>query len=158
MVGANNLPLNRHPGLIFYVQSPMAGPELLMGAIDDFLNAFFMVLLEMTDARWQSSKQSLLAQVREPDNNLRARAQRYWISIGNKDYQYQRREQVADAMASLTRADMVRFVVNTLKPRTADRLVMHSCGTEHQEDAELDGTYPIMDIDAFRARCGRSEE
>ncbi|WP_201264048.1 insulinase family protein [Salinivibrio sp. HTSP] len=158
MVGANNLPLNRHPGLIFYVQSPMAGPNQLMAAIDDFLNAFFMVLLEMTEARWQSSKQSLLAQVREPDNNLRARAQRYWISIGNKDYQYQRREQVAEAMATLSRADMVRFVVNTLKPRTADRLVMHSCGTDHQQDAHLDGTYPIADIAAFRALCQRSED
>lgn len=158
MVGANNLPLNRHPGLIFYVQSPLAGPELLMGAIDDFLNAFFMVLLEMSESRWQSSKQSLLAQVREPDNNLRARAQRYWISIGNKDYHYQRREQVADAMAELTRADMVRFVVNTLKPRTADRLVMHSCGIDHQDDATLDGAYPITDIEAFRARCRRSED
>ncbi len=158
MVGANNLPLNRHPGLIFYVQSPLAGPELLIGAIDDFLNAFFMVLLEMSESRWQSSKQSLLAQIREPDNNPRARAQRYWISIGNKDYQYQRREQVADAMAELTRADMVRFVVNTLKPRTADRLVMHSCGTDHQEDATLEDTDPITDIETFRARCRRSEE
>ncbi|QIR06679.1 insulinase family protein [Salinivibrio costicola] len=158
MVGAGNLPLNRHPGLIFYVQSPMAGPNQLMAAVDDFLNALFMILLEMSEARWQSSKQSLLAQIREPDNNLRARAQRYWISIGNKDYHYERREQVAEAMESLTRADMVRFVVNRLKPRTADRLVMHSCGSEHREHAALDGAHPIRDIDAFRAICGRSEE
>lgn len=150
MVGSGNLPLNRHPGLIFYVQSPMAGPHKLIHAVDDFLNAFFMVLLEMSDEKWQISKQSLIAQITEPDANLRARAQRYWISIGNKDNHYMRREQVAEALHTMARADMVRFVVEELKPRTSDRLIMHSCGNEHQDSCHIDGTTPIDNIHSFR--------
>ncbi len=57
MVGTANLPLNRHPGLILYIQSPVAAPAQLSEAIDDFTNAFALVLLELNEAQWQASKQ-----------------------------------------------------------------------------------------------------
>ncbi|SKA48687.1 insulinase family protein [Enterovibrio nigricans] len=150
MVGSGNMPLNRHPGLIFYVQSPQVGPTKLMEAIDDFLNAFFLVLLELNDAQWQASKQGLIAQIEEPDANLRARGQRLWISIGNKDTHFEQRKKVADAIKKMDRADMVRFVVEQLKPRTSDRLVMHSCGLAHPDQCTLEGTNEITSVAEFR--------
>lgn len=36
MVGTGNMPLNRHPGLILYVQSPSAPPSELIRSIDEF--------------------------------------------------------------------------------------------------------------------------
>ncbi|MDD1783226.1 insulinase family protein [Enterovibrio sp. ZSDZ35] len=150
MVGSGNMPLNRHPGLIFYVQSPQVGPSKLMEAIDDFLNAFFLVLLELNEAQWQASKQGLIAQIEEPDANLRARGQRLWISIGNKDTHFEQRKRVADAIKKMDRADMVRFVVEQLKPRTSDRLVMHSCGLAHPDQCSLEGTKNIDSVAEFR--------
>ncbi|WP_407331031.1 insulinase family protein [Enterovibrio sp. 27052020O] len=150
MVGSGNMPLNRHPGLIFYVQSPQAGPTKLIEAIDDFLNAFFLVLLELSEAQWQASKEGLIAQIDEPDANLRARGQRLWVSIGNKDEKFEQRKKVAEAIENMARADMVKFVVEQLKPRTADRLIMHSCGGAHPDQCIPKETNKIESIAEFR--------
>lgn len=135
MVGTGNLPLNRHPGLILYIQSPVAEPSYLSDAIDDFTNAFALVLLELNEAQWQASKTGLIAQISEPDTNLRSRAQRFWVSIGNKDESFNQRQLVVEKLTKLSRADMIKFIVDTVKPRTANRLVMYYTGKTHQ-DAE----------------------
>ncbi|GAL05579.1 protease III precursor [Photobacterium aphoticum] len=50
----------------------MAAPTQLLEAMDEFTNAFALVLLELNEAQWQASKQGLIAQIAEPDTNLRA--------------------------------------------------------------------------------------
>ena len=131
MVGSGNMPLNRHPGLLFYVQSPFAGPAKLLDAIDDFLNAFYLLLLELNEKQWETSKHSLIAQIEEQETHFLSRAQRYWICIGNKDFDFSQRQKVAEALRHLERAEMVKFVVQKLKPRTSDRLIMQSCNAAH---------------------------
>ncbi|TVO37812.1 insulinase family protein [Vibrio algivorus] len=152
MVGTGNMPLNRHPGLALYVQSPNAAPSELVASVDEFLNAFYMVLLELNEQQWQSSKQGLLNQIMSPDSNLRARGQRLWVAIGNKDYEFNNREMVVEEILKLDRSEMIRFVVNTLKPRTANRLIMHSKGTEHADAPDLDAGLEIGSIDEFQLR------
>ena len=90
------MPLNRHSGLALYVQSPNAAPSELLTSVDEFLNAFYLVLLELTDEQWQSSKQGLLNQIMTPDSNLRSRGQRYWVAIGNKDLEFNNRDIVIE--------------------------------------------------------------
>ncbi|WP_375750788.1 insulinase family protein [Vibrio sp. HN007] len=152
MVGTGNMPLNRHPGLVAYVQSPKAAPKELLKAIDEFLNAFYMVLLELNEYQWHSSKKGLWHQIAAPDSNLRSRAQRYWVAIGNKDYDFNHRELVLEELKKLTRADMIRFVVDILKPRTATRLIMHSKGNAHEDAESLDAGHEIGSIDEFQLR------
>ena len=149
MLGTANLPLNRHPGLILYVQSPVASPLELSYAMDEFTNAFALVLLELTQQQWQDSKQGLHQQMSEPDTNLQSRAQRYWISIGNKDEEFNHRQKVIEALDNIKRADMVRFVVSVLKPRTANRLVLFSQGQSHQDQSPLTLGTKISSIDDF---------
>ena len=150
MVGTANLPLNRHPGLILYIQSPVVDPSYLSEAIDDFTNAFALVLLELNEAQWQDSKQGLIAQISEPDTNLRSRAQRFWVSIGNKDETFQQRQRVVDALKQLDRVDMIKFVVDTIKPRTANRLVMFYKGKAHSDYAPLEIGHPIESVKEFQ--------
>ena len=152
MVGTGNMPLNRHPGLVLYVQSPKAAPAELLSAIDEFLNAFYMVLLELNEYQWHSSKRGLWHQLSTPDTNLRSRAQRLWVAIGNKDYEFRQREEVLQELKTLSRADMIRFVVNLLKPRTANRLIMHSKGNAHQDADSLQVGSEIGSIDEFQLR------
>ncbi|MEZ8967516.1 peptidase M16 [Vibrio breoganii] len=150
MVGTGNMPLNRIPGIVLYVQSPVAAPIDLVASIDEFLNAFYMVLLELTEAQWQNSKQGLLNQIMAPDNNLRTKGQRLWVSIGNKDKDFNNREIVVDKIRDLTRADMIRFVVEQLKPRTANRLVMHTQGNQHHDAPPLKLGKEIGSIEEFQ--------
>ncbi|WP_273857405.1 insulinase family protein [Photobacterium sp. GSS17] len=153
MVGTANLPLNRHPGLILYIQSPIAAPTQLLEAIDEFTNAFALVLLELNEAQWQASKQGLIAQISEPDTNLRARAQRFWVSIGNKDEAFNQRQKVAQELSKLTRADMVRFIVEVVKPRTANRIVMHSQGQAHSNLEPMLIGKPIDSVEKFQKKA-----
>ncbi len=150
VVGSSNMPLNRHSGLIFYVQSPQVGPNSLLDAIDDFLNAFFMVLLALTESQWQMSKQGLIGKLEEPEANLSAQSQRFWSSIINQDQHFDQRKKIIDAIKKMSRADMVKFVVEKLKPRTSDRLIMHSCGNAHLGQDLPTDTIEITDIPFFR--------
>ncbi|MEZ9417949.1 hypothetical protein AB4189_27870, partial [Vibrio sp. 10N.286.49.E1] len=68
---------------------------------------------------------------------LRGRAQRLWVAIGNKDLEFNQREHVLEDLKGLTRSDMMRFVVSQLKPRTANRLIMHAHGDAHNEEEKL---------------------
>ncbi|MGR5554779.1 insulinase family protein [Vibrio fortis] len=152
MVGTGNMPLNRHPGIVLYVQSPNAAPVDLISSIDEFLNAFYMVLLELNDYQWHSSKRGLWNQISTPDTTLRGRAQRLWVAIGNKDTDFNQRERVLEELKELSRSDMIRFVVNQLKPRTANRLVMHAQGNAHQEEPSLSTGVEIGSIEEFQLR------
>ncbi|NOI56564.1 insulinase family protein [Vibrio coralliilyticus] len=152
MVGTGNLPLNRHPGIVLYVQSPNAAPIDLISSIDEFLNAFYMVLLELNEYQWHSSKRGLWNQIATPDTTLRSRAQRLWVAIGNKDRGFNQKEVVLEELKTLTRADMIRFVVNELKPRTANRLIMHTQGNAHHESAPLELGFEIGSIEEFQLR------
>lgn len=152
MVGTGNLPLNRHPGITLYVQSPNAAPAELIRSIDEFLNAFYMVLLELNEYQWHSSKRGLWNQIAMPDTTLRGRAQRLWVAIGNKDIEFNQRDLVLDELKRLTRTDMIRFVVNELKPRTANRLIMHTQGNAHHESEKLDLGLEIGSIEEFQLR------
>ncbi|WP_117234521.1 insulinase family protein [Vibrio maerlii] len=152
MVGTGNMPLNRHPGIVFYVQSPNAAPIDLISSIDEFLNAFYMVLLELSEERWQSSKQGLVNQILTPDTTLRGRGQRLWVAIGNKDESFDHREQVLAELESLNRSEMIRFVINELKPRTSNRLVMHSKGNAHDNSCPLSLGQEIGSIEEFQMR------
>ncbi|MCY9828048.1 insulinase family protein [Vibrio chagasii] len=152
MVGTGNMPLNRHPGIVLYVQSPNAAPADLLVSIDEFLNAFYMVLLELNDYQWHSSKRGLWNQISTPDTTLRGRAQRLWVAIGNKDLEFNQRERVLEELKGLTRSDMMRFVVSQLKPRTANRLIMHAHGNAHSEEDKLSAGVEIGSIDEFQLR------
>ncbi|MDP5254758.1 MULTISPECIES: insulinase family protein [unclassified Vibrio] len=152
MVGTGNMPMHRHPGLVLYVQSPSASPQTLISSIDEFLNAFYLLLLELTDYQWHSSKKGLWNQISAPDTTLKMRSQRLWVAIGNKDNEFNQRERVLEQLKSLTRADMMRFVVNELKPRTANRLVMHSHGLAHVPYEPLNIGKKIDDVAEFQKR------
>ncbi|WP_194435946.1 insulinase family protein [Vibrio fluminensis] len=152
MVGTGNMPLNKHPGIVLYVQSPNAAPIDLISSIDEFLNAFYMVLLELNEYQWHSSKRGLWNQISTPDTTLRGRAQRLWVAIGNKDEQFDQRQRVLTELKKLTRSDMIRFVVNELKPRTANRLIMHTQGNAHQDAEPLDLGLEIGSIEEFQLR------
>ena len=47
---------------------------------------------------------------------------------------------------------MIRFVVNQLKPRTANRLIMHTQGNAHNDDEALSVGVEIGSIDEFQLR------
>lgn len=152
VVGTGNLPLNRHPGLILYVQSPHASPTDLWVSVETFIDAFHLELMELSEQDWQESKQGLAMQMLEKDANLRTRSQRLWVCIGNRDTHFNQREKVADVLMSLTRAEVIRFL-RSLRRQTADRLLMVSYGEAHADEARLPFGKPLGELVPFQASC-----
>ncbi len=57
-----------------------------------------------------------------------------------------------EELKELTRTDMIRFVVNELKPRTANRLVMHSQGIAHEDAPRINLGLEVGSIEEFQLR------
>ncbi|MGS0683431.1 insulinase family protein [Shewanella sp. 125m-7] len=150
MVGTGYLPLNRYPGIIFYIQSPTCGPKLLLEAIDEFIADFAYAVLQITSEQWESTKHGLINQVLVKDSSLKVRSQRYWSSIGNKDYKFNQRECVAEQIKLLTRADLIKFIMQKMRSKHCDRLVLFSSGDSHLEQTPLESTKMITDLRAFK--------
>ncbi len=154
VVGTGNLPLNRHPGLILYVQSPVAGPRALLDAIELFIDDFYLQLMELNEQTWQESKQGLLNQLLEKDANQRTRSQRLWVSIGSRDFLFSQRERVADVVQHMTRAELIRFL-RSLRSQQSDRLILCSYGDAHADSERIEEGAHIGDLSEFQQRSDK---
>ena len=155
MVGTGYLPLNRHPGMIFYIQSPSAGPLQLLEAIDEFIADFSYAVMQITKEQWEATKLGLINQVMEHDANLKTRGQRYWVSIGNKDYGFNQRELVVAEIEKLTRADLIKFMMQKMRTKHCNRLVMFSTGEQHRHLDALTSERMITDLRTFKLQSDK---
>ncbi len=70
VVGSRFMPLHRVPGLLLYVQSPVAGSGPLMAEVDGFLDQFATTLESMGEAEIERHRQSVLTHVEEFPKSL----------------------------------------------------------------------------------------
>ncbi|MFM2483690.1 insulinase family protein [Celerinatantimonas yamalensis] len=152
IVGNGNLPLNRHPGLLFYIQSPHASPTQMREAIDEFIDNFPLLIHELSGQEWGDAKSGLASQILERESNMRTRARRYWVSIGNKDEDFDQRQKVVDELMSLTRAELMRFTIGLKSPHR-DRMILYTTGAK-QEQSCIQGDR-IESIEHFHASAQR---
>ena len=155
MVGTGYLPLNRYPGMIFYIQSPTKGPRQLLEAIDEFIADFNYAVMQITNEQWEVTKQGLINQVMEHDPNLKTRGQRYWSSIGNKDYQFTQRELVVKEVAKLTRSDLIKFMMKKMRTKHCDRLLLFTTGESHGNQEPLTSDNMITDLRTFKLNADK---
>ncbi len=155
MVGTGYLPLNRHPGMIFYIQSPTTSPLQLLEAIDEFIADFNYAVMQITSTQWQQTKQGLCNQIMEHDPNLKTRGQRYWSSIGNKDYQFNQRERVVAEIEQLTRSDLIKFMMKKMRTKHCDRLVLFTTGEQHRNEKRLSSDNMITDLRSFKQQTNK---
>lgn len=150
MLGTGYLPLNRYPGMIFYIQSPTTSPLELLEAIDQFIADFTYAIMQITQEEWEKTKQGLIKQLQEQDTNLKSRSQRYWASIANKDYSYNQREKVAEYITHITRTELIKFIMTKMRTQYADRLVLFNTGENHQTLPHLTSHNMITDLRLFK--------
>lgn len=155
MVGTGYLPLNRYPGMIFYIQSPTAGPLQLLEAIDEFIADFNYAVMQITSEQWEQTKLGLINQVMEHDANLKTRGQRYWSSIGNKDYQFNQRELVVENIQHITRSDLIKFMMSKMRTKHGDRLVLFTTGEQHRHLDRLTSDNMITDLRSFKQQANK---
>ena len=88
------------PGLVMLIQSPVADA----GALAEAMNAFLQgVTSSLDDEQFERHQKALVNDVLRPHKNLWERAEFYWQSIAQKQYEFDGRQSLADAIDSLDR-------------------------------------------------------
>jgi len=114
LVGVGFVPINKYPGLAFYIQSPNYDAQDLAIAMNEFINDCHLAVEQMPEEHWQNMKHGLASQLQEKDTSLRIKSQRFWASICNKDTDFQQKQHLINALLSLTKQDIYLFLINQI--------------------------------------------
>jgi secreted Zn-dependent insulinase-like peptidase len=142
--------LRRVPGMLFVVQSPVAGPNKVLDATLTFLTHYRGELAAMSGEEFTAYKQGLIGRLREKDKNLADRSQRYWSDLDVGFTAFDSREQIARQIEQIDQPQLLAFYDHLLAMAKQRRLVIYSRG---RFDDVPPGT-PITDVGAFRQAAG----
>lgn len=153
LVFATYLDIMEVPGLLFSVQSPSHTAAELEKLIDAFLEALPEQIIALDEDAFLQTRSGLVAQILQRDTDLASRTDRYWeeIDLGRTDFDS--RQQSADAVSSLSKADMVEYVDQLLNLKRR-QLVVQSAGTREGAAEGLvggDEWAEIVSPEAFRS-------
>ena len=127
LVGVGFVPINRYPGIAFYIQSPHTSSLQLMSAIDDFIIRSNELLSDMSLDDWQHLQHGLSSQLQEKDSSLRIKSQRFWAAISNDEQDFNKKAQLIKAIQALSLDDIKNFIHQSLMSTQApDRLNLMS--------------------------------
>ncbi|CAA0111287.1 Protease 3 [Halioglobus japonicus] len=87
------------PGLVMLVQSPVADAKAVTTAMQTFMQG---VEPALDEEQFERHKASLISDILRPDKNLNERAEYYWQSIARKEWNFDSRQQLVDAVTALT--------------------------------------------------------
>lgn len=147
LVGSGYLPLNRHPGMAFYIQSPVCSAETLAKEIEQFIHEITSSIVDF-EPIWGRIRDSVVKQLSDNDTNLTVKSQRLWMAIGNEDHNFNQQENLAQALQSLTFKQVVEFAHRLNNNDGFGRLVLFCAGEKHS-DIPLEGT-EIKEISEFK--------
>src|SRR5690606_2233684 len=99
------LALRTLEGSVFMVQSPATDELQLVGEIDQFLLNQQSIIGE----NLQEHQQALVHRLLQPSRSLAEQAERFWESILLGDYQWDRRQKLAVAVADVTPTSLAEY-------------------------------------------------
>lgn len=96
-------------------------PQYLESRIEAFLGNFRQVLVDMTDAEFESHKNSVVSERLEKLKNLNEEGNRFWHHISNEVYQFQQREDDVEALKGVKKEHMLEFYDKYINPESTTR-------------------------------------
>ena len=110
LVGVGFIPINRYPGIAFYIQSPHTDSVTLTAAIDDFIARANHYIATLPAEHWQHLQFGLASQLQEKDTSLRIKSQRYWATICNKEESFTQKQKLITVIERLSINDVSEFI------------------------------------------------
>ncbi|WP_416308227.1 insulinase family protein [Neptunicella sp. SCSIO 80796] len=151
MVGTGYFPINQHPGMAFYIQSPDTEVNTLVTAIHDFIQRSVETLSDYPAQRWEHQKKSVAKQLVEKDQNLAMKSQRLWLAIANKDWQFEQQQKLAEYILALSLENMQQFCQNLLQRNNFGELILY-CPGQKEQLLSVHGE-PISSISEFKKQA-----
>ncbi|MGI9279721.1 MAG: insulinase family protein [Endozoicomonas sp.] len=126
IVFAGARPIERHPGLIFVVQSPVLGPEGIEQKVAEFLKGQQERMKTLTDEELAQYRQGLLGDLLKKDANLDERSSRFWQSLDGQEAGFEFQKQIAEQVKTVTVKDIQQALNTILEDK--GRLTVESVG------------------------------
>ena len=127
-VFAQATPFRNQGGISFIVQSPVASPAALEQAILTFMDARPDAVRSLSDEAFIQHKSGLISDLTERDKNLNQRSQRLWRNLDLGYLNFDANGQLADAVARLSKAEMVDFMKALRQRARSHRLIIYNLG------------------------------
>lgn len=116
------------PGIVFVIQSPVAGPDELLELTRAFNNEFRQQLAAMTEAQFKQNQAAFINDLLQKDQNLRQRTGRLWADFNQGVLTFNSRELLADEAEKLTKQDMIALFDGILTDLHSRFLLVYSPG------------------------------
>lgn len=125
------------PALGFVVQSPGASTSEIDTAVKEFSETFINTLADMSPADLTREKQAVISKLLEKDRQLGEISRRYWQEIDREETGFNSREQLAEAIRKVSRADLMdAFQTKVIERSQALRVNTAEETTEEQATME----------------------
>ncbi len=130
VVFAGPRPFEKHPGVIFVVQSPKLDPIGIEGRVDQFLLDQKVALAKLKDSDLEQYRQGLIGDLLKKDDNMDERNGRFWQGIASGELDFENRVKIADEIRQLKPSDM-QLALDRLMENQG-KLVIRSFGIPHK--------------------------
>lgn len=108
--GSQYFPVQRLPGILFFLQSHEFDADKLYQAIYDVINVQLDELENLTLKEWHHAKSVLKRQIKTIDRNLRVRSQRLWGAIQLADTGFNRQQELLSALEHCQLSDWLERI------------------------------------------------
>jgi secreted Zn-dependent insulinase-like peptidase len=88
-VGTGYMPFNEHPGIALYIQSSVAGPDVLYHETKNGMQHFYAWLQTLNEQQWLRYQHSLVRQLGSNAISFEVRCQHYWSAIGRQPVDFE---------------------------------------------------------------------
>lgn len=119
IVNAGYSPLLEAPGIALVVQSPDVDSDTIAERMDNFLEEASQRLDQLSEEDLASYRQAVYNQLRQRDTSLSGMAGRYWQATALDDVRFDRREQLADLVLTVSLED-IKALWPSLQAHTLD--------------------------------------
>lgn len=126
IVFAGPRPVERHPGLIFVVQSPVLGPEGIEEKVEAFLLGQKERMKSLTDEELEQYRQGLLGDLLKKDANLDERSSRFWQSLDGQEAGFDFQKSIAEEVKTVSVKEIQQALDTILEDK--GRLTVESIG------------------------------
>lgn len=128
LVTANTKMMVDTPGIVFIVQSPVAGPDQLVQLTREFADGYRQQLVEMDDQQFKQNKAAFINNLLEKDQNLAQRTGRLWGDFNQGVLTFDSHEQIAKEAGNLTKQDMISLFDGILTDLQSRFILVYSPG------------------------------
>jgi len=129
------------PALGFVVQSPGASASDINSAVEAFSKTFMNTLSDMKPKDLTREKQAVISKLLEKDRQLGEISQRYWQEIDRGATGFNSREQLAEAIRQVSRADLME----AFQAKVVERSKAFRVFTQQEPGDELPAELPAME-------------